>query len=165
MTQDNLNSPIFVTGIERSGSSIIARILSLCGAFTGTVSAMQENIEIKQWVDKYYTLIGADLKGQDPLPNTNEILIPTNWKSKIDGILFEEQYRIEQTWLYKESRLSQIWPVWNYAYPNAKWIIVRRKTGDIIESCLKTGYMTAYKDKEGWLGWVHQHQKLFVLTV
>ena len=92
MIQDKLNSPVFVTGVERSGSSIIARILSLCGVFTGTVSAMQENIQIKQWVDKYYTLIGADLKGQDPLPNTGEILIPTNWKSKIDGILFEEQY-------------------------------------------------------------------------
>lgn len=168
-------SPVFVTGIERSGSSIIAKILQLCGAFTGQVSAMQENIQIKEWVDRYYTLMGADLKGQYPLPNTKEILIPTNWNSKITaGILPNENYIVGKPWMYKESRLCQIWPVWNYAFPNAKWIIVRRRSGDIIQSCLKTGYMTAFNDEttreainvasiqDGWKYWIRQHEKLFV---
>lgn len=160
--QDKLNSPVFITGIERSGSSIIARILNICGAFSGEVTAMQENIEMNKLVDTYYNLIGADLKGQNPLPKTDQLLIPTNWKAKVSDVLCEEKYDKIQLWMYKGSRLCQIWPVWHYSFPNTKWIIVRRRTGDIIDSCLKTGYMVAYKDKEGWLGWVHQHEKLFV---
>jgi hypothetical protein len=162
MNTDRLNTPVFVTGIERSGSSIIAKIISLCGAFTGEVSHMQENLLIKQLVTNYYKSVHSDSKGQFPLPDTNELLIPSDWKIKVLDILKAEQYRLSELWMYKESRICQIWPIWNYAFPDAKWIIVRRRTGDIIESCLKTGYMTAYNDKEGWLTWVHQHEKLFV---
>jgi hypothetical protein len=162
MMTDRQNTPVFVSGIERSGSSIIARIISLCGAFAGEVTPMQENIRIKQFVSRYYETIHADIKGQFPLPNTGEMLIPSDWKKKVFEILSAEGYKKEQLWMYKESRICQMWPVWNYAFPNAKWIIVRRRTGDIIESCLKTGYMVAYKDRDGWLEWVHQHEKLFV---
>jgi hypothetical protein len=161
MIQDKANSPIFITGCERSGSTIIARIVSHCGTFTGRTTEMLENIEIKKLTDTYYDLIGADKKGQNPLPDTKKLIIPTNWKQKIEDVLTDEKYD-NSTWMIKGSRLCQTWPVWHYAFPNAKWVIVRRRTGDIIDSCLKTGYMTAYKDKEGWLGWVHEHEKLFV---
>jgi hypothetical protein len=161
MIQDKINSPIFITGCERSGSTIIARIVSHCGAFTGRTTEMMENIEIKKLIDTYYELIDADKKGQNPLPNTEKLIIPTNWKQKIEDVLSDEKYE-NTTWMLKGSRLCQAWPVWHYAFPNAKWIIIRRRTGDIIDSCLKTGYMTAYKNKEGWLGWIHEHEKLFV---
>jgi hypothetical protein len=162
MIQNKQDTPVFITGVERSGSSIIARIIGLCGAFTGEVSHMQENLLIKLFVSKYYKIIGRDIRGQYPLPDTNEMIIPSDWKAKIIDILKQEDYKTDQLWMYKESRLCQIWPVWNYAFPNAKWIIVRRRTGDIIESCLKTGYMNGYSTREGWLDWVHHHEKLFV---
>ena len=155
-------SPIFITGCERSGSTIIAKIISHCGAFTGTITEMYENIEVKGLLDSYYDLVGADIRGQHPLPSTKKLIIPTNWKQTIADILVEEKCNEENLWMLKGSRLCQIWPVWQYAFPNAKWIIVRRRTPDIIDSCLKTGYMRAYKDKEGWLGWVHEHENLFV---
>ena len=155
-------SPIFITGCERSGSTIIAKIVSHCGAFTGTITEMYENIEVKGLLDRYYDLVGADTRGQYPLPNTKKLIIPTNWKQTVEDILIEEKCNEENLWMLKGSRLCQIWPVWQYAFPNAKWIIVRRRTPDIIGSCLKTGYMRAYKDKEGWLGWVHEHENLFV---
>jgi hypothetical protein len=76
--------------------------------------------------------------------------------------------------MYKSSRASLLWPIWNHTFPNAKWVIVRRRTGDIIESCVKTGYMTAFKDphiqaktgvtceEDGWLWMVHQYEDKFV---
>jgi hypothetical protein len=158
MIQNTVKSPIFITGIERSGSTIIAKIIKHCGAFTGTSTEMLENIEVKGLMDKYYELLGADTRGQYPLPDTKKLIIPTNWKSKTEECLQEWK---GEPWMLKGSRLCQIWPVWHYAFPNAKWIIVRRRTPDIVESCLKTGYMKAYKDKEGWTGWVHEHIKLF----
>ena len=155
-------SPIFITGCERSGSTIIAKIISHCGAFTGTITEMYENIAVKGLLDRYYDLLGADTRGQYPLPDTKKLIIPTNWKQTIEDILVEEKHNEENLWMLKGSRLCQIWPVWHYAFPNAKWIIVRRRTPDIIDSCLKTGYMRAYKNSEGWIGWVHEHENLFV---
>lgn len=110
----------------------------------------------------YYRSIHCDIRGQHPLPNTNEMIFSSDWGRDIANILSQDGYTGNKYWMYKESRICQVWPIWNNAFPNAKYIIVRRRTGDIIESCLKTGYMTAYKDRDGWLNWVHQHEKLFV---
>ena len=176
MMQDTLNSPIFVTGAQRSGSSIIARIIKSCGVYTGRTSEMMENDLIGDLVTQYYSNINADHKGHFPLPNTKEILIPVNWKKKIKKMIDLEMVKRkeDQLWMYKSNRLCQIWPVWDYAFPNAKWIIVRRKTSDIVHSCLKTAYMNVFEDNEiqkligvdnaakGWAWWIHEHEKLFV---
>lgn len=193
MIQDTFDLPIFITGIERSGTTVIARIIESCGVYTGNVSEMCENIRIKEMVDQYYlnshiptnsifkmvqykSSSKASLNSQYPLLNTKEICIPVNWKYTIkDQLEFEITKKQEnRLWMYKSNRLCQMWPVWNYAFPNAKWIIVRRRTGDIIQSCLKIAYMNAFKDlqiqkaigvnneKEGWAWWVHEHEKLFV---
>ena len=174
MKTDYLNNPVFVTGVERSGSSLIARILDMCGAFSGRTTQMCENVNLKGLTDTYYKQMGIDPRGQYPLPNTQEMLIPADWKDQVFGRLGSEDYDEKQTWMYKGSRIAQIWPVWNHAFPNAKWIVVRRRTGDVIESCLKTGFMNAYADqqvqkvlgveteREGWLWWVHEHEHLFV---
>jgi hypothetical protein len=162
MNIDKVNTPVLVTGIERSGASMVARIISLCGVFTGDVSNMRENVKIKDLVNKYYKFIHVDVKGQCPVPDTNQLIWPSDWRDKIIDVINEEGYKNNKSWMYKEARICQIWPIWNHAFPNAKWIIVRRRTGDIIESCLKTGYMTAYNNKDGWLDWVHHHETLFI---
>jgi hypothetical protein len=76
-------------------------------------------------------------------------------------------------WMYKGAKMCLFWPVWDYAFPKAKWIIVRRRTGDIVQSCLKTNFMRAFRhpafqravgvnnEAEGWLWWVHQHLDRF----
>jgi hypothetical protein len=174
MIKDFLDTPIFITGIERSGSTIIAKIIQQCNVWTGATTEMFENDYIRRQVNKYYANIHCPINGQFPLPDTSEVLIPNNWKRNIEEYLIRERFMGEKAWMYKNNRICQIWPIWNYAYPNAKWIIVRRRTGDIVSSCMKTAYMTAFKDKqnqkfvnveneqEGWLWWVHQHEKLFV---
>ena len=148
MTPDYLNTPVFVTGIERSGSSLIGRIIDMCGAFVGNTTSMCENIHFKALMDSYYKEMGIDVRGQFPLPNTQEMLIPGSWATQIQFILEKEGYDHSSLWMAKGSRIGQIWPVWNHAFPNAKWIIVRRRTGDVIDSCLKTGFMNAYADKK-----------------
>jgi hypothetical protein len=176
MTVDTLNSPILITGVQRSGASIIARIIAMSGVYSGRTSEMLENDFIKDLISNYYESIKVDKKGQFPLPNTKELLIPANWKKEVSSRLQLEMIKKENEiqWMFKSSTNCQIWPIWNYAFPNAKWIIVRRRTGDIISSCMKTAYMIAFKDKlnqkiigvnneqEGWKWWVRQHEKLFV---
>lgn len=161
--KDYKNTPIFITGIERSGSSIVARILSSCGAFKGITNEMQENIKIKAYLDAYYRdFLKIPTKGQSPIPITRLLPAVSDLKEYTLTSLEKDGYNGSKPCMIKGSRLAQTWPIWNKAFPNAKWIIVRRRTGDIIQSCLKTGYMTAFSDQIGWLGWVHDHEKYFV---
>jgi len=177
MLKNRLHTPIFITGIERSGSTMVAKILGMCGTFVGPCSNMMENLEMKQTVTEYYHQIHADPRGQYPLPNTEELLIPSDWKDRIEGDLKDGDWAEDQIWSFKSATIAQTWPVWNYAFPNAKWIIVRRATRDILSSCLKTGFMDAYEDKgiqkaigvedekAGWSWWVKQQEKLFVQMI
>lgn len=163
-------SPTIVCGIPRSGINVVAAAIIHSGAFGGEMGKQNKdfdegefsNNEIRDKIVKnYFDRNGFDSKGQFPLPKTGNISIPMNWKERIEEVLSNEGWKDEQ-WIYKDSKSCLIWPVWNHAYPNAKWVIVRRRTGDIVQSCLKTGYMTAYEDAEGWISWVHQYEEKFV---
>jgi hypothetical protein len=173
------DSPILVTGISRSGASIIAGAINMCGAWGGHMAVsnsnkrgMFENIEIKESLVKpYLSCIGVDIEGQYPLPSS--LTIPTNWGKQVEQAITHDGYSGGK-WMYKDARLCLMWKIWNYTFPDAKWVIVRRRTGDILESCLKTGFMTAFKnqktqeavnasnEREGWLWMVHEYEKRFV---
>jgi hypothetical protein len=160
-------SPILVTGIPRSGTTMIAKVIHACGAFVGENATKRKKLMLENYtisgiiVKPYMERIGSDPKGQFPLPKEKNITIPLDWGPRVENLIKLEGY-IDGPWMYKDTKMGLIWPVWNYAFPNAKWIIVRRRTGDVIQSCLKTGYMTAYEDEKGWLEWVHEYEKRFV---
>lgn len=171
----NINSPIILTGIPRSGTSLIAQVLTRCDCFAGNVSprSMCENIPIRDTIiHPYLQNIGIDINGQYPV-NKEITSIPINWKEKINNAIKEQGY-IKGKWIIKDSKIALMWSVWNAAYPNAKWVIVRRRTGDIIQSCLKTAYMKAFSnpalqkeigvtnEEEGWRWWIHQYERKFV---
>lgn len=177
-----MEQPILITGAARSGTSMVGGIINMCGAFGGNMSGatpynakgMYENAHIRNNVVKpYLRALGYDPKGQYPLPQIDRLPIPKHWKDTIEKVMIREGYK-DGAWFYKGAKMCLHWPVWHYAFPNAKWIIVRRKTPDIINSCLKTGFMTAFgrdanlkaikadNEHDGWLWWVHQHEKRFI---
>jgi hypothetical protein len=146
-------SPCLLTGVPRSGSTMIAATINMCGAFAGEMSkrGMYSNDKIREEL----ALL------QEVTTGIDEKWIPVNWKREIEDILISQGYK-KGMWMYKDSNLSKTWKIWNYAYPNAKWVIVRRRTGDIIQSCMKTGYMTEHSTEEGWLTMVHEYEARFV---
>jgi len=176
-----MKEPILITGCARSGTSMIAGIINMCGAFGGRMSGpnnnnakgMFENSEIRNEIVKpYFDSIGVDRLGQYPLPDIDTLPIPREWRKKVEDAMSKQGWTGEQ-WMYKGAKMCLHWPVWNYAFPNAKWIIVRRKTPDIINSCIRTGFMRAFKfeknrkavnvndEYDGWLWWVKQHEQRF----
>jgi hypothetical protein len=162
-------APILVTGIPRSGTTMIAKVIHECGAFVGDAERnnkwMFENPHISGIIVKpYMERMGTDPGGQFPLPKTKELSIPMDWGKRIESLIEHDGY-VKGPWMYKDTKMGLIWPIWNNAFPNAKWIIVRRRTGDVIQSCLKTGYMTAYEDEKGWLEWVHEYEIRFVQMI
>ena len=164
-----MNQPIFITGVERSGSTLIARIFDLCGAFSGEKTNMFENIPLGFLIRHS----GIQSYSSSPVPLTKDLIFPEGWENKVLISLKDQDYK-DGAWMFKSSLLTTTWPMWHKAFPNAKWIIVRRKTPDIIQSCMKTGYMTMFKNKnnldkigkatseEGWKWLIHEYENKFV---
>jgi len=177
-----MKNVILITGCARSGTSMVAGVIHICGAFGGEMSGsnknnmkgMFENAHIRNNIVKpYLRQMGVDALGQYPLPNIEKLQVPVNWASQVEDIMQEQGYK-DGPWFYKGAKMCLTWPVWHYAFPNAKWIIVRRRTGDIVNSCMKTSFMRAFTRKEvqqkvgaadergGWIWWVRQHEQRFV---
>jgi len=155
-------SPIIITGCARSGASMVAGVLIKCGAFGGDMNNQFENQKIhNEIVPEYLSSEKVDPEGQNPLAGTKELFIPQYWRSQVESTFVQEGYTGGE-WIYKGSTACQIWPVWNHAFPNAKWIVVRRNSFDIAQSCMSTGFMKAYNTHEGWIGWINEHERKWV---
>jgi hypothetical protein len=181
MNSDKLSDPILVTGCARSGTSMVAGAINLCGAFGGIMrgpnsnnaKGMFENAKIVNTITKpYLRELGLDPLGQYPLPDINNLPIPTDWRKRVEQVFIDEGYQSGPIF-YKGAKMCLFWPIWHYAFPKSKWVIVRRRTGDIVLSCLKTGFMRAFQnrnfqkavgvsnERDGWVWWVQQHLARF----
>ncbi len=183
-------SPILITGCARSGTSMVAGAIDICGAYGGVLTGPTkynqkgqfENAYIRDQVEKpYLKSQNLDPLGQFPLADTSNLYIPTSWRSQIENTLIREGYnnklvKVNQkypewdyydgkSWYYKGAKACQIWPIWNYAFPDAKWVIVRRASRDIAQSCLDTAFMRYYSEYEGWIKWINHHEEKFVEMV
>jgi len=173
---------ILVTGCARSGTSIVGGIINMCGAFGGQMSpgnrhnqkGMFENAVIRNHITKpYLRSLGVDPMGQWPLPNLENLLIPVDWRQRVEQVLLDQGFDGQQKVFYKGAKMCLFWPVWNYAFPKARWVIVRRRSGDIASSCEKTGFMSAFgrkdvqravgadNERDGWLFWINHHLSCF----
>jgi hypothetical protein len=174
---NQLPAPILITGAARSGTSMVAGSIHICGAFGGRMSGpnqnnrkgMFENAELRnQIVKPYLKELGVDRLGQYPLPEIAGLPIPHNWRERVERVMVKQGYE-SGPWMYKGAKMCLFWPVWQYAFPEAKWIIVRRRTEDIVNSCIKTSFMRAFRSEQvqqqvqvnseaaGWEWWVYQH--------
>ncbi len=169
-----MHDPILITGCARSGTSMTAGIINICGAFGGEMfgpnrfnqKGMFENQDIRTNIDKpYMSKIGADPNGQKPLPNNRQVFevsqpeIDHLRESVIKSIT--SQGYVDGQWFYKGHRLCVTWYIWHKAFPNAKWVIVKRDHAGIIRSCIKTRFMNAYRDAAGWQSWIDVHEQRF----
>ena len=165
------DTPILITGVERSGSSIIARIISMCRVHAGEVSGMYENERIKVMMNNFLYGMGVDTHCQYPLLQHPMDFFPKDFAEKITDILELEKYDSQYPWMYKSFRILNTWEIWNHFYPNAKWVIVLRRYPDVLDSCIKTSHMGAFQtlqnrkdvgainEKAGWRWWYHEQQK------
>jgi hypothetical protein len=170
-----LDKPILITGCARSGTSMTAGIINICGAWGGEMSGpnnnnqkgMFENHAIRQNLTKpQLKAAGFDPMGQKPLPTDEYLATITDeqalvWKRKVLTLLKSQGLLDGMQWFYKGAKMCLVWPLWAKAFPDAQWVIVRRKDFDIADSCMRTSFMRAYNSIEGWQSWVDVHKKRF----
>lgn len=170
--------PILITGAARSGTSMTGGTINICGAYGGKLSegtrfnpkGMFENGAVRNTLVKpFLRSINCDPLGQNPLPKISVMKniaekekFVAEWKRKFLDLVFESRnVNRDSPWFYKGAKMCLMWPLWHAAFPDAKWVIVRRDTEDIVASCLRTSFMRAYRNRSGWLLWVSEHERRF----
>lgn len=174
MSLTNVDRPILITGCARSGTSWVARLIDTAGAFGGKTAGpnrnnrkgMFENVAIRNTIIKpYLREQGWDPLGQHPLPVRSKCHhqakdLGPQWRSRFMSIMLSHGYRSGPIY-YKGAKMCLVWPIWHWAFPNARWIIVRRADDGIIDSCLRTNFMRAFQGRQGWQRWIDEHKRCF----
>ncbi|MHC5035113.1 MAG: sulfotransferase [Planctomycetota bacterium] len=140
----NIEPPILVVGVPRSGTSVIAGTLAACGVWTGHTIAGSppnpkgwfENPEIKNRTNKAMLAeAGYDPLGQDPLP-------PEALDGPLPDIsdILESQGYQGGPWLFKDPKTLLCWRAWDRAFPRATWVLAVRRVPEIYASWQKLGW-------------------------
>ena len=168
LNADYFNTPIFVLGLPRSGTSLIAGILEICGAWLGDTvpgggvenpKGFFENIYLREQVNKkILNSLDVDPLGVQKLPELATLPAIDGLKEVIRSGLKKEGYDSSRPWLFKDAKLTLLWPVYLKAFPNAHWVIVRRETQHIIASCLNTSFMKKQSSNPSfWRNWSDEY--------
>lgn len=166
-----MSEPVIITGCARSGTSMIAGIVARCGFDFGKTcgptaanrKGQYENNSIRTMVTKpYLKSIGCDPMGQWPLPRSEDVREYSTLRAEVRKILRDQRVDVEGArWAIKEAKACLVWQIWAKAFPEAKWVIVRRPDEDIVQSCLRTGFMRHFTNAEGWQKWIDVHKVRF----
>ena len=147
---------------------MIAGSLQLCGAWLGyTVpgggkenpEGFFENVFLREAVNKKILAVAvAAPLGVQSLPLLDKLPTTTGLGNAVKNMLDNEGYDYQRPWAFKEPKLCLLWPRFAEEFPQAHWIIVRRKTEHIVASCLNTAFMNRQNnDTRFWFHWAEQY--------
>ena len=158
MKKKFLNKPILVTGLPRSGTSMITGMLGECGAWTGsTVAASKENIKgfyehtsLRELVNKrILSQLGCDPLGIRKLPD-DDLPSIDKLKATVLQLIKQDGYQGLTPWMFKEPKLLLLWSAYKESFPDATWIIVRRDKEEVVDSCLRTSFMKQHSTERAF---------------
>lgn len=142
--------PTSIIGMHRSGTSMVTRLLNLCGVYLGEETDLDrkapdnpegywENLNFLKISDKILSSFG----GAWDLPPE----FPSNWTSSGKLKIINHQahellktFGEKEPWGWKDPRTSLTLPFWQSLIPNLKILIVIRNPLDISRSLSQRGY-------------------------
>jgi hypothetical protein len=151
--RDLAQKPVFVTGLPRSATSMTMRVLKAQGLWLGeTIPGNPENpqgyFESRAMRDGIVkTLLagmGADPLGVRSLPSWDVQPSCPSLARQIAAVLKSEGYDGTAPWGFKDPKLTLLWPLFDRAFPDATWVIVRRDRGQVIDSLCRTSFMARH---------------------
>lgn len=165
---DFFNSPIFVLGLPRSGTSMIAGCLGICGAWTGSTvpgggkenpKGFFEHVYIREKIIKaVLRQAGCDPLGVSKLPPLDLNIQVPGLAELVGKVIRSDEYQDDRPWLYKDAKLTLLWPTFANTFPQARWVIVRRDEDSIIDSCLRTFFMNQHStERTFWEDFVQEY--------
>lgn len=156
----HFDAPVLVTGLPRSGTSMVAGLLREFGLWLGETvpggpenpRGFFENIILREKLQKELLRRGkVDPLGVNPLPAPGWHPDVRNFRDVVGRVLAAEGYTGAQPWGFKDAKMALTWRIWHQHFPAARWIVVRRPTEQIVGSCLRTSFMRHHSgDPEFW---------------
>jgi hypothetical protein len=160
-------APVLVTGAPRSGTSMVTGLLGLCGLWLGStvpggkenIRGFFENVILRERIQKEILRQGHfDPLGVRILPPSDWHPAVRNFRDAVGAALAAQQYGGGQAWGFKDAKLALTWRTWHEHFPQARWIIVRRPSDEIVASCLRTSFMKQHSvDPAFWRQFVAEY--------
>jgi lipopolysaccharide biosynthesis protein len=141
---------VCITGMHRSGTSMVARLLNLCGLYLGEetelIGAAEDNSN-GFWENVNFVNLNDEIMlrfkgGWDTPPKfrhgweTSRKILPL--KHKAEELL--QKFNGHKDWGWKDPRNSITLPFWQQLIPNLKVIICLRNPLDVAHSLSRRGY-------------------------
>ena len=158
---------LLITGAARSGTSLISGIFDSLGAYGGyLVGASRENphgffenCRIREEVEKpALRACGADALCQSSFPPIG-LEIP-ELRETVLQIFRRQGWDGDRPLYYKSAKICHYWPTWTHAFPEAVWVVVRRRKEEVTDSCRRAGFMRFAPDDD-WGAWFDEHLPRF----
>ena len=164
-----IDTPVFILGLPRSGTSMVAGLLRLSGLWLGTTvpggvaenrMGFFENIVLREQVTKpILARLGCDPLGVRSLPRLDRLPDGAGLRPVVEQAICSEGYRGERPWGYKDAKTTLLWPLWRQAFPGAVFLIVKRDPEEVIQSCMRTGFMQQHsRDPQFWRRFVAEYE-------
>lgn len=167
-------APHFITGLPRSGTSLVTGIFGACGAWIGKIGPADkfnakgtcENLPIRETVLKpCLSLMGFDPLGLETLPpvGSEPIVDPQVLRRRVENLMVAQGWSGSLPAVYKDAKLCLAYRQFKAAWPGARWIVVRRAKNRVIESCLRADPMTRRLGAD-WARWEQWHDDYTALV-
>ena len=131
---------ILITGIPRSRTSLTAAIFEKCGAEFGKnlkkpnkhnpLGYYEDMAIIRNLVNPHWDNMGFHPLDRVNMPNKQDVIIDPDWQVKVKRIMGH----LSPNTAIKEPKMCLYWEQWHDAFPEAKWVIVRRPRAEVLES-------------------------------
>lgn len=148
-----MRDPVIITGTPRSGIWLVAGAFDAAGGFGGLIDAAgeRENTAIRDRLEQpFLEGLGCEPRGLGQLPHSEKILalVPEmreQWRSLVNDIFTKQDYHDHAERFIASQVSCLLWPLWHAAFPQAKWIVVRRTDVKIIAACQSTGFLKPHR--------------------
>jgi|Deesub1362A_J573_1020465.scaffolds.fasta_scaffold00087_91 hypothetical protein len=153
--------PVCITGMHRSGTSMVTRLLNLCGLYLGQESDLMEPAPDNPegfWENKSFVglndMILAELGGAWDLPP----LVEDGWEQqpefnrfKSKAISLVQRFKGHEAWGWKDPRNSLTLPFWKSLLPDMKVVVCLRNPLEVAWSLIKRNKNSAMFGYHLWL--------------
>lgn len=139
---------ILVTGLPRSGTSLVTGVIRACGAWAGVTTGPSQwntkgNVENEaireQLVKPCLKRVPTCPLGLRSLPAVDlpPIWSGAQWRSSVEVLTRRQGYKAPAPLVYKDAKIALIWRQWAAAFPDAKWVIVERDLEAVVASAMR----------------------------
>src|SRR5215216_1772383 len=156
-----MSQVVIIAGMHRSGTSMIARLLNLCGLYLGQENELllpgADNIQ-GYWENTRFTLLNDALLSQ--LNGAWDYPRPVNrgWEksskffySRSEASKLIQEFSTYKFWGWKDPRNSLTFPFWKGLIPSVKIVVCVRNPLEVVHSLQKRNYLSPALSFHLWL--------------